>query len=113
ARFSENAVENVTLEPTRKVVTNLGLTYETSPEKMDHALVLLKEIAVTNENVTDEVLVSFNAWGDFSMGILFIYYIKSGSDILVTQSEINMAILKQFNEAGLEFAYPTQTIYRK
>lgn len=113
ARFSENAVENVTLEPTRKVVTNLGLTYETSPEKMQEALELLRKIAIANENVTDEVLVSFNSWGDFSMGILFIYYIKSGSDILVTQSEINMAVLKQFNEAGLDFAYPTQTIYRK
>lgn len=113
ARFSENAVENVTLEPTRKVVTNLGLTYETSPEKMQEALELLKQIALANENVTDDVLVSFNSWGDFSMGILFIYYIKAGSDILVTQSEINMAVLKQFNEAGLDFAYPTQTIYRK
>lgn len=113
ARFSENAVENVTKEPTRKVISNLGLTYETSPEKMEQALQILKNIASNNENVLDEALVSFNNWGDFSMGILYIYYIKAGSDILVTQTEMNMAILKQFNEAGLDFAYPTQTIYKK
>lgn len=113
ARFSENAVENVTLEPTRKVISNLGLTYETSPAKMEEALEILKQIALSNENVTDDVLISFNSWGDFSMGILFIYYIKAGHDILITQTEINMAILKQFNESGLDFAYPTQTIYSK
>jgi MscS family membrane protein len=47
------------------------------------------------------------------MNILFIYYIKSGADILGAQSDINMAILDRFNEAGLEFAFPTQTLYAK
>ncbi len=113
ARFSENAVENITLEPSRKVITNLGLTYETGPKKMKQALELLKNVALSNENVTDNITVSFNAWGTFSMGVLFVYYIKAGSDVAVTQSEINLEVLRQFNEAGIDFAYPTQTIYNK
>lgn len=113
AHFSENAVENVALEPSRKVVINLGLTYETHPDKMEDAIQKLKAIADKSPNTEKDVLVSFNAWGDFAMGILFIYYIKPGSDNLETQTEINMEILRQFNEAGLDFAYPTQTLYRK
>lgn len=112
-QFSDNAVENVTREPSRKVAINLGLTYETSPDNMEKAIQMLKDIAAKNDGVDKDVSVGFNTWGDFAMGILFIYYIKSQSDILETQTEINMQILRQFNEAGLEFAYPTQTIYKK
>ncbi|MDG1332663.1 MAG: mechanosensitive ion channel family protein [Crocinitomicaceae bacterium] len=112
-QFSDNAVENVTQEPTRKVVVNLGLTYDTTPDDMEKAMNMLEEIVKSNPKVTDEVLVSFNSWGDFSMGILFIYWIIDEDDILSAQSEVNLAVLKQFNEAGLEFAYPTQTIFKK
>jgi small-conductance mechanosensitive channel len=41
----------------------------------------------------------------------FIYYILPGNDILQTQTDINLRILKDFNEAGLEMAFPTQTLY--
>jgi MscS family membrane protein len=74
---------------------------------------ILREIVSQHEGAEDKVLVSFNAFGDFAMNILFIYYIKKGGDILGVQSDVNMAILRRFNEAGLEFAFPTQTLYTK
>lgn len=113
AHFSDEAVENVTLEPSRKVVINLGLTYETTPEKMERAIEILKEISTGHSDLEENHLVSFNNWGDFSMGIMYIYFIKPTSDILQTQTDINMAILKRFNAEGLDFAYPTQMIYKK
>lgn len=112
-QFSDNAVENVTLEPTRKIVVNLGLTYETTPDQMDKAMEILKDIVEKNPKLTNESLISFNSWGDFAMGILFIYYIVEPDDILSAQTEVNLAVLRQFNEAGLDFAYPTQMIYKK
>jgi MscS family membrane protein len=112
-QFSDNAVENVTKEPTRKVVVNLGLTYETDPDKMTLAMDILKDIVAKNPKLTDDVLVSFNSWGDFSMGILFIYWIISPDDILSAQTEVNMEILRQYNAAGLDFAYPTNMQYSK
>lgn len=113
SQFTGNMVENVSDEPTRKVVLNLGLTYDMTPEQMQKGLDLLKEIAGSNNNVEDNYLVSFNAFGDFALGLLFIYYIKKDSDILDTQTEINLAILSKFSENGLEMAFPTQTIYTK
>jgi len=112
-QFSDNPVENVTLEPTRKVTVNIGLTYDTTPEQMEKAMKMLRDIVMANGKVTDEPLISFNSWGDFSMGILLIYFIKETDDIFVAQSQINLEILKQFNAEGLEFAFPTQTIYKK
>ena len=112
--FSDNSVENVTWEPSRKVVSTLGLTYDTTPDKMELALSILKSIVDEYEPVLEENnLISFNSFGDFSMNILFIYYIKKEGDIFETQTKINLRILKDFNENGLEFAFPTQTIYKK
>ena len=113
SQFTGNMVENVTAEPTRKVVMNIGLIYDTTAAQMQQAIDLLKEIAGANENVEDNYLTSFNSFGDFSLGILFIYYIKKEGDILNTQTEMNLEILKKFNENGLEMAFPTQTIYTK
>jgi len=114
SKFNDNEVTNIASEPTRRVLLNLGLTYDTPPEKMELAITILKEITVAHqENIEEKVLLSFNNFGDFSLGILCIYYIKKDADILQTQTNINMDILKRFNENGLEFAFPTQTIYKK
>jgi MscS family membrane protein len=113
SKFSDTPVENVSLEPSRKVVSNLGLTYDTTPEKMKQAMEILEDIVAQNDSTEDKVLVSFNAFGDSAMNIVFIYYIKSGADILKTQTDINMEILSRFTAEGLEFAFPTQTLYNK
>lgn len=109
--FAESPLENISMEPSRKVVLNLGLTYDTSAEKMEEAMATLREIAAADPDLEEGALVSFNAFGDFAMNILFIYYIKKGADILGAQTRINLAILREFNARGLEFAFPTQTIY--
>ncbi|PIP80687.1 MAG: transporter [Gammaproteobacteria bacterium CG22_combo_CG10-13_8_21_14_all_40_8] len=111
AKFADAPVENVSLEPTRKVILNLGLTYDTTPDKMEMAMELLKKINLANPRTTDEPIISFNAFGDFSLNVMFIYYIQRGESYATVQSEMNLEILKQFNLAGLEFAFPTQTHY--
>jgi MscS family membrane protein len=111
AKFADAPVENVSWEPSRKVKLNLGLTYDTTPEKMQQAMDILQQINAENPHTEDDPTIAFNAFGDFAMNIMFIYYIRKGEAIAGTQSEINMEILKRFNEAGLEFAFPTQTLY--
>lgn len=114
SKFTDGPVENVSREPSRKVVLNLGLVYDTSPEQMEQALEILKKIGEEKQDKIEEnVLMSFNAFGDFSLGILFVYYIRKEADILITQTEMNLEILKRFNTAGLEMAFPTQTIHHK
>ena len=71
------------------------------------------DIATGNEGLEEKTVISFNAFGDFAMNIVFIYYIRKGADIMGVQSEINNEILRRFNDRGLEFAFPTQTIYTK
>ncbi len=111
SKFAETPVENVSLEPGRKIRLNLGLTYDTKPKQIERAIKILETVAKNNINIKNEVVISFNQFNDSALNILFIYYIKKNANILETQSEMNLEILKQFNKAKLEFAFPTRTIY--
>lgn len=111
ATFTGTAVENISAEPSRKVSMTLGLTYDTPPEGMERGMEILREIAAGDDDLEETVLVAFTGFGDWSMDILFIYYIRKEADILETQTRVNLAILRELSAAGLEFAFPTQTLY--
>lgn len=113
AKFTDGMVENVSMEPSRKVVLNLGLVYDTPADKMEKALEILNGIGAQNPDIEDNHLAGFNDFGASALGIIFIYWIKKGSDILSTQTVVNLAIKRQFEEQDLEMAFPTQTIYTK
>ena len=74
---------------------------------------ILRDIPKAIPDITEETSVSFIEYGNFSLQIRFVYFIKKDCDYFETQSIVNMEILRQFNANGLEFAFPTQTIYTK
>jgi len=105
-------IENVTEEPMRRVLMKLGLTYNTTPDKMNEAMAILKDMPNRVSNVSEkDLVVAFTDFSDFALVITFVYFIKKKADVMETPSQVNTEILRTFNEAGLQFAYPTQTIY--
>ena len=113
SRFTDNSVTNVTSQPTLKVKLNLGLIYDTDEVQMQKAIDILEDIVNNQEAITDDYAAGFNGFGDFSLNILFIYYVKPDSHWLDTQTLVNKEVLRRFNKEGLEFAFPTQTILNK
>ena len=111
--FTDNSVINVTSQPALKVKINLGLTYDTNENDMQKAINILQDIVKNQDAITDDYAAGFNGFGDFSLNILFVYYVRPESHWLNTQTLVNKEVLKRFNEEGLEFAFPTQTIYKK
>ena len=111
--FTDNSVINVTSQPALKVKLNLGLTYDTNEEQMQNAINILEEIVKDQPQIKDDFAAGFNGFGDFSLNILFIYYVKPEGHWLDTQTLVNKEILRRFKKEGLEFAFPTQTIYKK
>ncbi len=110
-KFTDSYIENVTSEPTRKMDMTLGLTYDTSHESIQKGIEILKKIDANSNYTATDCIVFFESFGDFSLNIRFIYYIKNQKDYWYeAPNAINGEILKQFNEAGLDFAFPTQTI---
>lgn len=111
-KIMDASIINISAEPMRRVVTKLGLTYDTTPEKMQEALDILRAIPAKVENAsTKDVLANFTEFADSALVITFIFFIeKKGNNAKVT-SDVNMEVLKAFNKAGLNFAFPSQTLY--
>ena len=109
SKVTDNPVLNVSKEKGRKIKFTLGLTYDTQPQDIELAKNILTKIITQNECTRDAV-IAFDSFGDFSLNILVIYWVKSGSPIAGTNDTINMSILKEFNENKLNFAFPTQTL---
>jgi len=111
-KLVEASVENISEEPMRRVLMKLGLTYNTTPQKMNEAMEILKAIPEKVRNVDPkDITVAFTDFTDFSLVITFVYFIRKNADVMETPSQVNTEILRAFNEAGLQFAYPTQTVY--
>ena len=111
-KIVDDAVTNVTAAPQMRVITTLGIVYHSTPQEMNKALEILKEIALANDKVSDEgISAIFHEFGDYSLNIRFIYFVKDASQTFDTTSEVNLEILKKFDEHGIQFAYPSQTLY--
>ena len=106
---TDNSVLNITKEKGRRIKFYLGLTYDTSVEDLEKAKNILTNIINSNEHTQDSV-IAFDSFGDFSLNIMVLYWIKKGSPIVDATDSINMQILKEFNEAKLNFAFPTQSL---
>ena len=111
-KIVEASIENISDEPMRRVLMVIGLTYDTTPEKMNLALIILKNIPkVIKEVDSKELQAVFSDFSSYSLNLKFIYWVKKSGDVMETPSKVNLEILKDFNAAGLNFAFPTQTLY--
>ena len=54
----------------------------------------------------------FKAFGDYALQFEVVYWILNPDYTVYMdiQQAINLDILRQFSDAGIEFAYPTQTL---
>lgn len=113
-KITDTSIVNISSEPMRRVVLNLGLTYDTTSEKMKEALELLKSIPKRVENVSSnpsDIVAVFTEYSDSALVIMYIYFIEKQGDILGVTSNMNIEILAAFNKAGLNLAFPTRTVY--
>jgi len=108
-------VQNVGKRPYIRRVANITITYDTPPEKTVKACDIIREILADHEGMDPELppRVFFSGFNDWSLNILVIYWYHPPDywKYMEFSQRVNMAILERFNEAGIEFAFPTQTVY--
>lgn len=108
----QKQVKNYKRMAQRRVVFTLGVTYQTTPEKMKIIPQMIKDIINESDNVRFD-RAHFSGFGDFALLIEVVYFILS-SDYIVymdIQQEIYFKILEMFAENKIDFAYPTQTVF--
>lgn len=109
-------VRNISKRPYIKRVANITITYDTPPDKVERAMEIIKTFLNThNEKMHPDypVRVFFNNFNDCSLNILVIYWFAPPDywAFMEFDQQFNLSILRQFNDEGIEFAFPTQTLY--
>ena len=96
----------------RLVVFSIGVVYETPYEKLAAIPGMIQEIIEDQDQIRFD-RAHFKDYGDFSLNFEIVYHVLNPDYNLYMdiQQAINLAILRRFNEEGIEFAYPTQTLF--
>ena len=108
----QSRVKNYKRMNDRRILFTLGVVYDTPYEKLEKIPDILNEV-ITLEHRTRFDRAHFYSYGDFSLNFEIVYYVISPdyTDYMNAQQSINLAIFKRFKEEGIEFAYPTQTLF--
>lgn len=96
----------------RRVVFNLGVVYQTPAEKLARVPEILHNIIKTQDQARFD-RAHFNEFGASSLNYEIVYYVKDPdyNVYMDIQQEINLEIFRRFDDEGIEFAYPTQTLF--
>ncbi len=113
--LANKAIVNVSRRPYIRRVMNLTIAYDTPPEKVRRAVEIVKEVLEGHEGMNPAFppRVSFNEFNAASLNILAIYWYHPPDYFasLAFNERVNMELLRRFNEEGIAFAFPTQTLY--
>ena len=112
ADLTNSRVRNYKRMEKRRVVFKLGVTYQTTSQQLKEIPEIITNIIKNTEGAVFD-RTHFFSYGDFSLIFEIVYYVNSGdyNKYMDIQQEINFAIKEEFEKQGIEFAYPTQTLY--
>ena len=96
----------------RRIVFTVGVVYQTPKEKLEKIPQIIREIIEAQERVRFD-RAHFKEFGPSSLNLEVVYW---GLDPDYThhmniQQAINLALFERFAQEGIEFAYPTQTLF--
>ena len=115
--LSGAVIHNVAKRPFIRRIFNISITYDTPPAKIREAKEILEEILEKHEGMAEDFppRVYFNEFKAYSLDFLCIYWYHPPAywDFLAFTEKVNTEIVEGFNQAGIEFAFPTQSIYMK
>jgi small-conductance mechanosensitive channel len=96
----------------RRVVFSVGVVYDTPAEKLAAIPKMIKDIIVSQDKTRFD-RAHFESFGAYSLNFEAVYFVLSGDYNLYMdiQQSINMEIFTGFAKDGIEFAFPTQTLY--
>ncbi len=88
------------------------MTYQTTPDQLEEIPALIEKIISSQPGVRFD-RSHFKTLGDFALQIETVYYVLAPdyAAYVDVQQAINLSLMRAFAERGIEFAYPTQTVF--
>ncbi len=96
----------------RRIVFTFGVTYDTPVKTLKRIPEIVREI-ISGDDMTELERVYFTKLGDYSLDFEVVYYVNSKEyeEYLKAQQRFNISLMERFEQEGIEFAYPTQTLH--
>jgi len=112
ADLLKSRIQNYQRMTERRVLFSVGVVYQTSHEKLGRITQWLRE-AVEAQKGTRFDRAHFKEYGDSALVFEVVYYVltRDYNTFMDLQQAINLAIFARFAREGVDFAYPTRTLY--
>lgn len=114
AELTSARIQNFRKLKERRISFSFGVLYETPIEKVEKIQSIVQKIVEGVDAVRFD-RVFFTTLAASSLDFEVVYFVLSDEykQALAAQQEINLQLMKAFEKEGIEFAYPTQTLYVK
>ena len=123
SKITSEPVENIARRPSIRRIINVTITYDTPREKIEQAVQILRGL-LEEEGIREPIhpvingdefppKVYFNDFNADSLNIFLIYWYAPPVwwDYMEHAHHLNLRIFEELEKAGIEFAFPTQTVY--
>lgn len=96
----------------RRSLFVISVTYQTPPDTLESMGATIKKLIDEVEGTRFD-RAHFRSFGAASLDFEIVFYILEPDYLtyMEKQEKVNLAILRKLNDMGVEFAYPTQTLY--
>ena len=113
--ISDGVVKNYTQMKKRLFKETINLTYSTTPDKIELAKAICLEVLTSHPEILENLNVNLCALNSYSVDIRLLADMRPVglAQLYKIKNDILLEIFKRFNENGIEFAFPTQTVELK
>ncbi len=110
---SGTVIKNVSAMHKRRIFETFGVTYDTSDEKLKRAVSVLEEILQENKDIHNDFIVYVETLSASSIDIKVSAYTKTNvyAKYLKIKESVILEAVKRFREEGIDFAFPSTTVY--
>jgi MscS family membrane protein len=113
--FMNTAIENFSLRDRRRILINLGVTYDTKPETLNNFVQRIEKLIQTQPQKfhQDGFSVGMSAFQDSSLNIIIDCFTMTTvlADFIKVQHEFCVQLLQLANELKIDYAFPSQSVY--
>ena len=113
SEIANTEIVNISAAHRKRLFETIGVTYDTSDEKLQRAVKILEEILENMPEVGKDYIVNLNALADSAIEIRVHAYVKTKvfATFLKIKERFLLDVIKRFREENIEFAFPSQTVY--
>lgn len=112
-KMANSIVTNVSKASKRRLDMTFGVTYDTSDEKLNRAIEILKEILAKRSDMHDDYQVFVETLDSSSINIRLLAYtkVKNYNSFAKVRSEVYLEAVKCYRAENIDFAFPSTTVY--